>query len=163
MMFNRFMRLAAAALVLVASGCAAAPSFDLSVTRLAAGPNAFEISSGFTAPANLIVRDQAGWEALWNTVYANVTPRPPLPPVDFTQSLIVARAMGPRPTGGFDVVVSGLIRQGGEFVVQVRETVPGPGCGVTLALTSPVDIARIARSDDPIKFAVATTTRSCPQ
>ena len=79
------------------------------------------------------------------------------------QSLIVARAMGPRPTGGFDVVVSGLIRQGGEFVVQVRESVPGPGCGVTLALTSPVDIARIARSDDPIKFAVATTTRSCPQ
>jgi hypothetical protein len=157
------MRFALGAAMLLVAGCAAAPSYDLSVTRLAPGPGAFETSSGFTAPANIVIRDQAGWESLWNTIYANVSPTPPLPVVDFTQSLIVGRAMGPKPTGGFEVEVSALIRQGREYVVQVRETQPGPTCAVTLATTSPIDLARIARHDETIKFAVATTTRTCPQ
>jgi hypothetical protein len=157
------MRLLAAAALLVVTGCAAAPSFDLTLTRIAPGATAYEANSGFTSPANLVVRDQAALEALWATVHANVTPRPPAPIVDFGRYLIVARAMGPRPTGGYDVVISNLIRQGQEFVVQVRETQPGAGCGVTQAVTSPVDVARIMRTDDAIKFAIATDIRNCSQ
>ena len=157
------MRFALGAALLLVAGCAAAPSYDLSLTRLGTGPRALEISSGFTAPANIVIRDQAEWESLWNTIYANMSPRPPVPVVDFTRSLIVGRAMGSKPTGGFDVLVSGLIRQGREYVVQIREIQPGAGCGVTLAVTSPVDLARIARHDEPIKFAVATETRTCSQ
>ena len=150
-----------AAILLAGAGCAAAPSVDLSVARFASGPGPFEATSGFTAPANVVVRDEQQWEALWNTIYARTSPRPALPSVDFTRYLIIARAMGPRATGGYAVVIAGLLRQGREYVVQVRETSPGSGCVVTPAETSPVDVARIARHDEPVKFAVASETRPC--
>ena len=157
------MSLFAASALLIVVGCAAAPSFELTLTRIATGATAYETNSGFTSPANIVVRDQAAFETLWATIHANVTPSPPVPVVDFGRYLIVARAMGPRPTGGYDVVISTLIRQGRDFVVQVRETQPGPGCGVTQAVTSPVDVARIMRTDDAIKFAIANETRNCIQ
>ena len=143
------------------TGCAAAPSVDLSVTRLAGSSQPFGISSGFTQPANVVVRDGAGWQALWATIHAGTAPPPPLPDVDFGRHLVVARAMGPRPTGGFTVAITGMLRQGGEYVVQVRETSPGTGCAVTLAETSPVDVALIGRHDASIKFAIAAETRTC--
>ena len=145
----------------VLSACAAAPTIDIQLTRLGPTGASFESHTGFAAPTNIVVRNQAEWEALWNTVYAGVTPRPILPVVDFGTYLIVARAMGPRPTGGFHVMLDGLIRQSGEYLVHVREIHPGPGCGVTLAVTSPIDIARIARHDDPIRFAISTEVRRC--
>ena len=105
---------------------------------------------------------QAELDALWSAIYADHTTPPPAPQVDFSRHLVVGRAMGPRPTGGFSVVVTGLLREGGQYVVQVRETSPGPDCVVTLAQTSPVDLALIARHDDPIRFAISTTTVNCP-
>jgi hypothetical protein len=142
-------------------GCAAAPSIDLSVTRLADGPLPLELTSGFIAPTNVVARTQAELEALWDTIYAGRTPRPAPPAVDFNRHLVVARAMGLRPTGGFTVVITGLLREGGQYVVQARETAPGASCAVTLAQTSPVDVALIARHDDPVKFAVSAMTRDC--
>ena len=164
-MSNQIMRGSAAALVLAMAvggpACAAAPSFDLQVTRLGSGSESFVATSGFTAPTSIVVRDQAALDALWNSIYANTTPRPATPTVDFSKHLIIARAMGPRPTGGYSVVIAGMIRQGQEYIVQIRETQPGPTCVVTLAVTSPVDVARVARHDDPIKFAISTDTRTC--
>jgi hypothetical protein len=156
-----FLSAGVAVILLAGAGCAAAPSVDLSVARFSSGPAPFEATSGFAAPANVVVRDDQQWEALWNTIYARTSPRPALPSVDFTRYLIIARAMGPRATGGYAVVIAGLLRQGREYVVQVRETSPGSGCVVTPAETSPVDVARIARHDEPIKFAVASETRPC--
>lgn len=158
-----FSRAALASAVAILANCAAAPSVDLQFTRLAGGPAPFEINSGFTAPANIIVRDQAAWEDLWNTIYAARSPRPALPVVDFGKYMLVARAMGQRPTGGFNVVITGLLRQSGDYIVHVRETAPGPRCGVTQAVTSPIDIARIARHDDAMTFAIATETKDCVQ
>ena len=146
---------------LLAAACAAAPSVDLTLTRLAAGPQPFELHSGFTAPTNIVARTEGELEVLWDTIYAGQSPRPSPPAIDFNQHIVVARAMGVRPTGGFTVTLTGLLRQSGEYVVQVRETAPGPDCGVTLAQTSPIDVATIARHDDPIKFAVSTATRNC--
>jgi hypothetical protein len=148
-------------LLLIVSGCAAAPSIDLTVTRLAGTSQPVEISSGFTEAASMVVQDAAGWEALWSEIYAGRSPQPPRPEIDFGRYLVVARAMGPRPTGGYTVGITGMLRQGGQYVVQVREEAPGPGCAVTLARTSPVDVVLVARHDNPIKFAIASETRDC--
>ena len=61
------------------TGCAAAPSVDLSVTRLPGSSLPFEISSGFTQPANVVVRDGAGWQSLWATIHAGTSPQPQYP------------------------------------------------------------------------------------
>jgi hypothetical protein len=49
----------------------------------------------------------------------------------------------------------------GRLRVVVRETSPGPMCGVTAALTAPVHMVRVPRSDGAPVFIEQATTRSC--
>jgi hypothetical protein len=70
---------------------------------------------------------------------------PELPQVDFSREVVVVAALGQRPTGGFNILIESAAATRDGVTVSIRATAPGPGCGVTLALTQPVDIARMPR------------------
>ncbi len=143
-------------------------------------------SSGITALRFAVIRDAAAWAALWTEHAGGGTP----PAVDFAREMVVGLWLGARPSGGYSVeilrmVVPYRIAVGGwcpppselpigaawpctggtevsGFLVDARETRPGPGCVVTQGVTHPFVIVRVPRVEGPGTYSYLLATRSCP-
>lgn len=137
------------------------PRGSVPVVRLRAEAAAFTFHSGFTNRERLVVRDAAAWKDVWGRVSAGMTPAPVPPQVDFAREMLIVAALGERPTGGYGIVIdSAEMRSGGLFVT-IRTMAPGKGCVVTLAVTQPVDIARVPRHEGQVAFEDRAELRDC--
>ena len=153
-------------LVVTAAGCSHVvapdqPATVVPVVRLRAEPYSFTFYSGLVEPQRLVVRDPATWSQVWATIWRNQSPTPPLPDHDFARDMLVVVALGQRSTGGYSILIDSAEATSDGVTVLVRAVVPGAGCGVTLALTQPVDIARLPRTDATVKFRDRTVQQFC--
>ena len=138
------------------------PGDPLPIVRLRAEPYSFSYNSGLDQAGRIVVRDPSSWQTLWAQIHRGYTPVPAVPAVDFSQEMIVVVALGSRSSGGYGILVDGAneARNAG-LVVMVRSISPGPKCGVTAALTQPVDIARVARRDGDVSFLERSEVHTC--
>ncbi len=121
----------------------------------------FSQQSGIDEPENIVLRDEEGWAKAWQRIQSRSRPVPPAPPVDFEREMIVVAALGRQRSGGYTIRIDRAYREGPATVVIVYAESPGEGCIVTNALTSPVDIARLPLSAEPVEIRVETTSRDC--
>jgi hypothetical protein len=119
-----------------------------------------ETFSGLQEARREVVRDEAAWIRLWAQIHENVTPPPPLPPVDFSRDMLIAAATGTRPTGGFDIKILSVVLGGEKLEVAVHETCPAPGAAVIQALSQPVEVVRLQRLPQAPTFQ-ETRSGSC--
>jgi hypothetical protein len=75
--------------------------------------------------------------------------------------MVLAAALGTRPTSGFDVAIDAAL-DGATLRARVTETRPGMGCMTTQALTSPVALVRVPRTDAPVEWSDRVVTHDCP-
>jgi hypothetical protein len=134
---------------------------DISIERLSVEPYSFEFYSGLRAPERQVIRDVAAWGRAWASIYQGRGVTPPLPFIDFTKDMIIVAALGERPTGGYDILLTGASRANDVITVKVEIQSPGSGCGVTLELTQPVDIAKMPRSSAYVQFQDTAKVRTC--
>ena len=121
----------------------------------------FSYNSGITESQRLVIRDQAAWQQVWNDVYRFTFPAPALPEVDFTREMVVVAALGQKPTGGYSIFIDGATETANGVTINVRSVSPGANCAVTLALTNPVDIARVTRREAAVNFSETAATQNC--
>lgn len=121
----------------------------------------YRSSSGLTERERIVVRDQASWAALWTRIVGSHRPAPATPAVDFDDEMIVVVSMGTRPTGGYAIYIDGVTAVRGNLVISTREVRPGPSCFTTQALTQPVALVRLERSDLPVSFVNRNVVRDC--
>ena len=117
--------------------------------------------SGLTTRERLVVRDDAAWASLWSQITAHVQPTPALPAVDFGREQLIVVSSGTKPTGGYGIDVAEVREAEGALHVVVRETAPGDRCMTTAALTAPVAVVRVPRSDARIVFEERQVTVDC--
>ncbi|MGH9158891.1 MAG: VWA domain-containing protein [Vicinamibacteraceae bacterium] len=109
---------------------------------------AFGPSSNRTKPEQIVIRSQAEWEKVWESLPT----KKPLPQVDFEKEMLVAVFLGRRSTGGYSVRVDSVRREGPGIVVAYREVAPASGAVRTQQLTTPFVVARIVKSDGSVRF-----------
>lgn len=114
-----------------------------------------QVSSGLDKRTREVVRDEDAWARLWERIQEGVTPRPALPPVDFSRHMIIAVATGSRPTGGFGIAVRSVATRGDTLEVRVVETCPPRGAMVIMVLTQPVSVVRLDKLDHAPTFLEA--------
>lgn len=131
------------------------------LTRFSSDSTAFAQYSGVMQAENLVIRDAAAWSDLWQQIHATVTPMPPVPAVDFSQEMVVASALGSKSSGGYNVLLTDAARDTSGVVVAVQVTSPGAHCAVTQALTQPIDIARLVKTDGAVRFAATQHPVDC--
>jgi hypothetical protein len=100
-------------------------------------------TSGITAPARVVIRDDAAYAKFWSSL-GDAGARPS---VDFTRDVVIAAAAGQQNTGGHSISVDRVTRVGAGLAIEVTETVPPQGCQVIQALTQPVDMVVVAAAD----------------
>jgi hypothetical protein len=103
-------------------------------TTIAAGQQ-----SGIESQREIVVRTAADWKALWK----EHAPDEPMPAVDFSTSVVVGVFLGLRNTGGYQVTISSVDRQGKDVVVVWREQKPAPNTVVTQMVTFPFSLIRL--------------------
>lgn len=118
-------------------------------------------SNGVEDRVRAAVTSPGEWQALWDRINARSGPVPPTPRVDFEREMLIVAGMGTRPTGGYAIFVDSVTSRAGRLQAWVREVSPGPSCGTTQALTSPIALIRLTRSAAPIEYRESTSTRSC--
>jgi hypothetical protein len=140
------------------------PGTSVPVTEIPLEPPpapAYASRSGYAEPARLVLRSQEEWTSAWATIHEGVTPPPDLPAVDFGAELVALAALGTRPSGGFGVAVTNAAADAGTLRIGVVESMPGPGCFTTTAITQPVAAARMPRHEGPVEFVDLSIAVRC--
>jgi hypothetical protein len=103
--------------------------------------------SGIHTAARLVIRDTATWQSAWSEIFADASPQPALPAVDFSTDMVVLAAQGDQKSGGFGIFIDGAFTTlDGAMIVAVTSESPGPGCFNTQQVTQPVDAAAVAKA-----------------
>ena len=164
MRYSRCPLLVAAALSAAACSQAAAPGASgaaVPVVRLRAEPYSLTYLSGLDEPRRTVVRDEPAWREAWSGIWRRHSPEPPLPQVDFAREMLVVAALGTRPTTGYSILIDSAFADGEGLLVQVRTIAPGPRCGTGQALTQPVDVARVPRTEGAVRFRDRPEVHDC--
>jgi hypothetical protein len=132
----------------------------LTLTRLRAEPFSFTFYSGLNEPQRIVVRDQTQWKEIWQQIWKKISPIPDLPSIDFTREMVIVAAMGSRPTGGYNILIGAASESGAGVNVVIKSVSPGR-CGVTQALSQPVDIASVTRRDGVVTFTEHAEVQDC--
>ena len=119
--------------------------------------------SGHTQAKNYIITNDEDWKNLWDTVHhANA---PPLPEIDFARQMIIAVFQGEKPSGGYGIVITELIKAGKRLRVKVTELMPDPGCINFPAVEDPGHIIITERLSKKVlrhvSFEVEQQVQSC--
>jgi len=132
---------------LIAAACGVERSVDGQEARSRVGHETIldETHSGLDKPLSEVVHDEGRWRELWDQIHRGVSPRPPLPPMDFSRHMLIAVATGTRRSGGFGIAVRSVAVYENELEVDVLESCPASGAMVSLALTQPVAVVRVER------------------
>lgn len=168
---NNYVRFVSVALSAVCAACSqanappAVGSKDLGtpipVVRFRAEPYPFTFVSGLDKPARIVVRDATAWKAIWSEIHSRTSPLPDLPAADFSREMIVVAALGSHSSGGYSILIEGAGEVSGVVNVAIHSIAPGNRCGVTLAFTEPVDIARLPLREGPVRFVERATVTDC--
>jgi hypothetical protein len=157
------------ALAVAGLGACANPDFLLPqpegeiipVTRLRAEPYTFTYNSGLADSARIVVQDANTWASTWTALWGRHSPEPALPSIDFSQEMLVVAALGTRSSGGYSIYVDSAYQRTDHIEVVIRKVSPGKRCIVPAALTEPVDIARLPRSSQPVRYRERSVVRDC--
>lgn len=115
-----------------------------------------------------VLRTQAEWEKLWKQMHQVEGQReqssgrlPDLPKVDFTRQMVIAVFQGQKPSGGYSIEITKLVRNNGKLEVFVEETSPGKDCFTIQIITYPHHIVVVDKSTDPLRFTARQVTADC--
>jgi hypothetical protein len=108
------------------------------------GPRAsFMYYTHVLEPLRIVIRENDTWRGTWKRIHLDYSEVPPLPEIDFSREMIIFVALGERPTGGYGIIIDSVYERNDRLEVVVRSVLPGKTCGLTQAVTAPIDIVRL--------------------
>ena len=161
----RHVRVAALAAILAGAGVLSAcfsspvePTTDFALTSLSETEDA--TAADVQTESTWVIRDQDQFQRIWDRFFARRFDRP-MPAIDFSTQMVVVVTMGPQPTAGYAVRITGVSRNDRGIVVHVTTSSPGPNCTVAQVRTLPTAFSRLRKTDRPVQFEFTRTTRDC--
>jgi hypothetical protein len=143
------------------------PATSTSPSLPDASTQAFQVlvdgdSGGQYPKGEQVITNQTDWQHYWNTVHAALPAVPPILPVNFTTSNVIALSSGPETTAGYTLEIAGVTASAAGSVVSVVESVPTITCAVANTPSNRYFIATTPKLPSPVVFQVTTTPRECP-
>lgn len=112
--------------------------------------------SGIAQPRNVVVRDRAGLETLWNAHYLGRSPVPPLPDVDFKRSMVVGVFAGSQAAGCQSAAVATVEGENDKVVVGYEISTLMTVAPCAQAPGAPMALAVVDRHEGEVAFVDTT-------
>ncbi|HET9641376.1 MAG TPA: protease complex subunit PrcB family protein [Candidatus Paceibacterota bacterium] len=132
-----------------------AASETVAFRTLESGGNAAKVAD----PKYYAAYSQAGLLRLWSLAHGSDGTLPPN--VDFAKEYVIGVFAGQKPTGGYELRVTGVSETKTTRTVSVTLSRPGAGCLTTEALTSPYVIIAVPVSDAALTHKESQTSVPC--
>lgn len=117
-----------------------------------------EQSTGIKARRAEVISLASQWERTWEEIVANRSPKPPIPAVDFEQSILILAALGETGDACKSVAIEKVERAGGELQISVKETRPAANCVCPPVTVQPVHVVSVPRAATGAAFAFRPVT-----
>lgn len=117
--------------------------------------------SGFSGPAELVLRDQESLERAMHEARHDVLVEDTDISVDFDQHMVILVALGTRSTGGHGISIDEVERRGDGAVVRYTVRSPAPNCMTIQVITSPVEAVSIPRVEGSVSFERREVVEPC--
>ena len=108
--------------------------------------------SGFQETQEKFITTLDEWIQLWARRQANLAKKKPHPAVDFDKEAVVVVSLGSKPTTGFSVEITRIVKTKEEIQIYVKETVPAEGSTPAAKPSSPFMIVRMPKPDRFVRF-----------
>jgi hypothetical protein len=109
----------------------------------------------------VLIDNQADWEAYWRLAHTGISPLPPMLPVDFSQYSVAAASLGTEQTNGYLLKVTNVTRGAAGSYVDLTESIPTFSCKVTPMITNRYLIVRTPKLTEPVHFRLTSQPRKC--
>jgi heat shock protein HslJ/uncharacterized protein YecT (DUF1311 family) len=129
----------------------------ISISEIAKGQQC-----GITTQRFEVIRDSSSFTNLWRSHSEGFSPAPEQPVVDFDQNMVIATFFGEQRTGGYSIEITGVAELADSIVVNVKGTLPGAGCMLTMAVSKPYHVVNIPKSSKPAAFVTTVERANCP-
>jgi hypothetical protein len=113
------------------------------------------------AHSQKLINTQSDWRAYWRSAHAGLPSIPPLIPVDFAKSSVVAVSLGAQPTSGYGLKITSINASETGSVINVTETTPTVTCAVAQMKTNRYLIVSSSKIAEPVTFRITSDKRSC--
>jgi hypothetical protein len=110
-----------------------------------------------------VIRTETGWEQYWRQVHAALSTVPPILPVDFSISNVVALSEGGQLTQGYVLEITGVDASAAGTTIDVTESIPTLTCQVSNTPSNRYYIIRTPKLTSPVSFRTTTAYRQCAQ
>ncbi len=114
-----------------------------------------------------VIRTQADWEKLYQQVYGErlsakaARSDSALLKIDFAKQMIIAVFQGQKPSGGYSIEITKLVRNGKRLEVFIEEKSPGKNCFTTQVITHPHHLIVTEKCDRKVVFTRRQITVDC--
>lgn len=120
-------------------------------------------NGGFMSKKNSIINTPEEFDEVWNEAFSNFMNKPPLPKINFETKLVLLIAMGEKTNGGYSIQVASVTENENDVTVIIQETIPGPTCMTTSAMTYPFQLIEIPATSKKIIFNTIEKIYSCEE
>ncbi len=98
------------------------------------------------------------WQRTWDEINATLSPKPPLPAVDFERNLLLLAALGETGDACKRVAIESVERRSGELRVSVKEIRAPASCVCPPVTVQPVHVVSVARAASGASFDFRSVT-----
>lgn len=98
------------------------------------------------------------WQRTWDEINATISPKPPLPAVDFERNLLLLAALGEQGDACKRVAIERIERTGGTLRVSVKESRPPASCVCPPVTVQPVQVVSVERAATGASFDFRSVT-----
>ena len=121
-----------------------------------------EGDSGGNYPAGQqVISSQSAWQHYWVQVHSGLRSIPPILPVDFNTSDIIALSSGREVTNGYNLKVTAVMGSATGTAVDVTFTIPTISCKVANTSSNRYFIAKTQKLTQPVSFRITTEYHKC--
>ena len=109
-----------------------------------------------------LITNQADWQHYWAQAHVSLAQLPPLIPVDFTTSNVIATSFGMEANTGYELKITSINSSTSGSTVDITESTPTITCPITQTPTNRYLIVRTPIIAQPTSYRITSEMRHCP-
>jgi hypothetical protein len=117
-----------------------------------------EQATGVHSKREEIISSQAKWDAVWQEIVSNRSPKPPQPAIDFSSQVLIFVARGETGDACRQIAISRVELRYRGFDVFVNDVRPPMSCICPPVTVQPVDIVAVSRVAQTATFHYTSAT-----
>lgn len=115
------------------------------------------------SPQLSVIRNEEEWGDFWNLLYANQSPKPDLPVVDFSEKVILSVVDISRPNSGYSIAITRIEPTSSGVTVHVSQSSPGRYCVTADQMTRPYHIVTTPKFSGEATLLLSQVVHECSQ